>query len=49
MNPLIVVLLVLMRNRRNEYVSSEDGDEVSMYIRDGHAANPQDHDIDLSK
>jgi hypothetical protein len=46
---LIVILLIIMRNRRNEFVSAEDGDEVSMYIRDGHAANPQDHDIDLSK
>lgn len=46
---LITVLLVLMRKRGSEYVATEDGDEVSMYVRDGHAANPQDHDIDLSK
>jgi hypothetical protein len=46
---LIIILLILMHNRRDEFVSAEDGDEVSMYIRDGHAANPQDHDIDLSK
>lgn len=46
---LIIVLLLLMRARKEEYVSSEEGDEVSVYIRDGHDANPQDHDIDLSK
>jgi len=46
---LIVILLVLMRNRRSEDMVTEDGDEVSMYVRDGHNANPQDHDIDLSK
>jgi hypothetical protein len=46
---LIIVLLILMRSKRNQYVATEDGDDVSMYVRDGHAANPQDHDIDLSK
>lgn len=46
---LIVFLLILIRRSRGEYVTADDGDEVPMYIRDGHAANPQDHDIDLSK
>ena len=46
---LIVLLLYLMRKNRVEYVAADDGDEVPMYIRDGHAANPKDHDIDLTK
>ena len=46
---LIIILVLIMRSRRSDYVSTEDGDEVSMYVRDGHVANPQDHDIDLSK
>jgi len=46
---LIIVLLLLMRNRRDQYVNTADGDDVPMYIKDGYAANPHDHDIDLTK
>jgi len=43
---LITLLLRRLLYRQHEY---EDGDEVVMYIKDGHEPQPKDHDIDLKK
>lgn len=48
---LVVAILVALLFRRalaND-AQNEDGDEITMYIREGHDANPKDHDIDLKK
>lgn len=46
---LIVVFSLLFRRAMYSGHPDEHGDEVAMFIRDGHDANPLDHDIDLSK
>lgn len=46
---LIVLFTILFRRAMVATQPSEHGDEVVMYVRDGHNPNPQDHDIDLSK
>jgi hypothetical protein len=43
---LITLLLRRALSARHEY---EDGDEVVMYVKDGHDPQPKDHDIDLKK
>ena len=43
---LITLLLRRALTARHDY---EDGDEVVMYIKDGHDPQPKDHDIDLKK
>jgi hypothetical protein len=45
----IVVTLLFRRAFLADNYDEEDGDQVTMYIRDGHDANPKDHDIDLKK
>jgi len=44
-----LLLLFSRRTQPTDYGGHESGDEVSMYVRDGHVAKPQDHDIDLKK
>ena len=48
---LVVSLLITLLFRRmlhtHEYGYDEAGDDVTMYIKDGHEPNPKDHDIDL--
>lgn len=47
---LVALFTTLMFKRtfvHDNYYDNEDGDEVAMYVRDGHDANPKDHDIDL--
>lgn len=44
---LLVTLLLRRALMSRDY--DEDGDEVVMYVRDGHDPQPQDHDIDLKK
>jgi hypothetical protein len=44
----LVVTLLLRRALFRGHMD-EDGDDVVMYIRDGHEPKPQDHDIDLKK
>jgi hypothetical protein len=46
---LMVLLFVLLHRSRRLVPVDEDGDSVAMFVRDGHDANPLDHDIDLSK
>jgi hypothetical protein len=41
--------LVLFRRVLAHQVIDEDGDEVALYVREGHNPNPKDHDIDLSR
>lgn len=49
---LVVSLLITLLFRRmlsaQEYGYDETGDDVVMYIKDGHVPNPKDHDIDLT-
>ncbi len=42
----IVVALLFRRSFADGY-DDDDGDEVIMFVKDGHDAKPQDHDIDL--
>ncbi len=46
---LIVSLLITHLLRRSLVTQDydDDGDEVMMYVKDGHVPNPQEHDIDL--
>lgn len=46
---VVVILLTLLLRRAfiHERYYPDDGEEVTMYVRDGHDANPKDHDIDL--
>ena len=47
---LFFVLLMVLLFRKTflaERDGDEDDDDVYMYVRDGHTAEPQDHDIDL--
>lgn len=46
---LLLILFILMRRGAATVFSSEAGDDVPMFIRDGHKPKPQDHDIDLTK
>lgn len=43
----LMVALLFRRSFVNDYHDNDDGDEVTMFVRDGHDAQPQDHDIDL--
>lgn len=43
----IVVVLLFRKTFLTTQYESEDGDDVMLYVRDGHDPNPQDHDIDL--
>ena len=45
---LVSLLSVLIKRSMTVGASSEHGDEVAMYVRDGHNLEPKDHDIDLS-
>ena len=45
---LLVVLLLLLRRSMLLLPASESGDEVPLFVRDGHNPNPKHHDIDLS-
>ena len=48
---IVVSLLVtlLLRRALTARDEHEDGDEVVMYVKDGHDPKPKDHDIDLKK
>ncbi len=46
---LVTLLTMFVHRAVSANVPDEHGEEVSMYFRDGHDANPQDHDIDLSE
>lgn len=43
----VIVALLFRRAFAQDAYDDEDGDEVVMYVKDGHDAKPQDHDIDL--
>jgi hypothetical protein len=47
----VVSLVVTLLLRRALFANriDEDGEEVVMYVKDGHEPKPQDHDIDLKK
>jgi hypothetical protein len=42
-----IVIALLFRRAFRETEDDDDCQEVTMYVRDGHDPNPQDHDIDL--
>jgi hypothetical protein len=42
-----ILLTLLFRRAFFKYEDDDDYQEVTMYVRDGHDPNPQDHDIDL--
>lgn len=42
-----VVLLVLLRRSMITGQPEESGDDIPLYVRDGHKPNPQDHDIHI--
>ena len=47
---ILLVTIVIALLFRRAFADGEDEDdcqEVTMYVRDGHDPNPQDHDIDL--
>jgi hypothetical protein len=46
---LMIILFILLRRSQRMAIVDEEGDSVTMFVRDGHAANPKDHDIDLTK
>lgn len=46
---LLLVLFLLMRRGSVIGFSDESGDDVTVFIRDGHDPKPKHHDIDLSK
>lgn len=45
---LVFVLILLFRRALSTNEVSEHGDDVAMFVRDGHTPNPQSHDIDLT-
>lgn len=45
---LVLLVTVLFRRVLAYQELDEDGDDVMMYVRQGHEPNPQDHDIDLT-
>ena len=46
---LLMLLFYLFRKNNQAVFTAEAGDDVSVFIRDGHNPVPRDHDIDLSK
>jgi|AntRauTorckE6833_2_1112554.scaffolds.fasta_scaffold01348_8 hypothetical protein len=45
---IFVTLLFRKAFLAHDY-EDEDGEQVTMYVKEGHEANPKDHDIDLKK
>jgi len=45
------VTLLIRRSlgRDSTYGDDDSPQDVALYVRDGHAATPKDHDIDLKK
>jgi hypothetical protein len=46
---LLLLLLLLMRRETVTGNVAVSGDDVPVFIRDGHKPQPKDHDIDLTK
>jgi hypothetical protein len=46
---LLLVLFILMRRGTVVARGDDTGDDVPVFIRDGHKPQPKDHDIDLTK
>jgi hypothetical protein len=46
---VLLVLFILMRLGTTINRGAETGDDVPVFIRDGHKPQPKDHDIDLTK
>ena len=46
---VLLLLTLLLRRALSATHADEDGEEVVMYIKDGHDPKPKDHDIDLKK
>jgi len=46
---LLILLYVLARRSQDGQMAADAGDDVAVFIRDGHNPNPKHHDIDLSK
>ncbi len=46
---LLLVVFLLMRRGSTFVQSAEAGDDVPLFIRDGHKPQPKDHDIDLTQ
>ena len=46
---VIILTLLFRRAFLSDDYDDEDGDHVTMYVKEGHEANPKDHDIDLKK
>lgn len=44
-----LLIVLLLRRALSAQQVQEDGDEVVMYVKDGHDPQPKDHDIDLKK
>jgi hypothetical protein len=44
-----LLITLLLRRALSAQHMQEDGDEVVMYVKDGHDPQPKDHDIDLKK
>ena len=44
-----LLITLLLRRALSARHEDEDGDEVVMYVKDGHDPQPKDHDIDLKK
>jgi len=49
LSALLLLLFVLIRRGTHTTYAAEGGDDVQVFIRDGHDPKPQDHDIDLKK
>lgn len=43
----ILVTLLFKKTFMSDQFTGEEDDQVTMYVREGHDPNPQDHDIDL--
>jgi hypothetical protein len=46
---LLLLLFYLFRKNNQVVFTAESGDDIPVFIRDGHNPVPKDHDIDLSK
>jgi hypothetical protein len=46
---LLVIFSIIFRRTMQTNQAAEHGDEITMFVRDGHDPKPQDHDIDLSE
>jgi len=48
---VLMVTLLIRRSlgRDSTYGDDDSPQDVALYVRDGHAATPKDHDIDLKK